>query len=346
MCVSILLARGLVQAVQSCDIRGTDLLAAAGIDAGRLDDVEARLDIEEYNRLLETALDLTGDAALGLKLGETAHAPTYNLIAHLLAHARTLRDGMQALLHFHRLLVDRPAYHMRESAGQAVLLCEEYPGPERCCRLRTEMGVVGLYRLLKYFARGEQPERVSFAHPAPPYRSAYARAFGGLERFEQSFSGVVIPSALLDVPQPNHDSRVYAALERQACERIARMSAVVTYGERLRDHVMMHPRAEQRSMESAARALGLSVRSLRRRLHEEGASFQKIVDGALHTLSRQLLSDPQRPIKEVALTFGFVEPASFCRAFKRWSGTTPSEYRAKGTRAAGVARKSAAAAAP
>jgi AraC-like DNA-binding protein len=329
MSVSVLLARGLAQAVEKTGFDPSALLKAARIDPVRLDDVEGRLDIEEYDRLLATALDLTGNPALGLRIGELAHGPTYNLSAYLVAHSRTLRDGMLALVRFHRLLSDRPVWRVAESRRTATLICDEYPGPESSYRLRTEMQVTGVYRMVQYFAADARPVRVAFNHGAPSYRNDYTRVFGGLERFDQPLTGIVVSRGLLDATQANGDPRVLAVLEAEALQRIARMSRRTMYAEQLREYVTDHPLPEERTIEAAARAFGMSSRSLRRRLHEEGASFRQVVDGVLYALSRHYLSNQLRSIKEISWTFGFGDQANFCRAFRRWSGTSPKQYRSR-----------------
>lgn len=333
MGVSIVLARGLAEAVDKAGFDRASLLDAACIDPSLLDDVERRLDVEQYDRLLGAALALTGDPALGLRIGTTAHGPTYNLVAHLVAHSRTLRDGVQAIVRFHRLLSDRPMCRIVESGRTAKLVCDEHPGTEACYRTRTEMMVTGLYRLVQYFVRDARPERVAFDYAAPAYRQAYTRVFNGLEEFDQSFAGVVLSRGLLDATHPNHDAEVHAALETQAVRRITRLTGRTTYAEQVHEYVIDHPLPEMRTMDAAARALGMSARSLRRRLSEEGACFHQIVDDALHALSRQHLSNPRRSIKEIASALGYSEQAGFCRAFRRWSGTSPTEYRAQSAHA-------------
>jgi AraC-like DNA-binding protein len=333
MGVSIVFARGLAEAVDQAGFDRANLLDSAGVDPSLLADVEGRLDIERYDRLVGAALAVTGDPALGLRIGETAHGPTYNLVAHLVAHARTLRDGVQALIRFQRLLSDRPTFRIVESARIAKLVCDEYPGSEACYRTRVEMMVTGLYRLVHYFVRDARLDRVAFDYAAPSYHRAYARVFGDLPEFDQPFAGVVLSRELLDATQPNHDADFQAVLEAQAERRISRLTGSATYADQVREYVIAHPPQEMRTMEAAARALGMSARSLRRRLSEEGACFQRIVDDALHALSRQHLSNRRRSIKEIASALGYSEQAGFCRAFRRWSGTSPTEYRARRARA-------------
>jgi AraC-like DNA-binding protein len=79
-------------------------------------------------------------------------------------------------------------------------------------------------------------------------------------------------------------------------------------------------------MRAAAQALGLSPRTLRRRLHEEGASYHAVVEGALALLAKQLLADERRSIQETADAVGFSDPGAFSRAFKRWTGSTPKRF--------------------
>jgi AraC-like DNA-binding protein len=151
--------------------------------------------------------------------------------------------------------------------------------------------------------------------------------FGDLVHFEQPFTGMVLQRSLMDAVQPNHDSELLAALESQAKKRVARIVGTTTYAERLREHIIESGTIDGLDMESSARTLGLSARTLRRRLGEEGASFRDVVEGALETLAKQLLADDRRAIKDVASTLGFSDNATFGRAFKRWVGTTPKQYR-------------------
>lgn len=83
----------------------------------------------------------------------------------------------------------------------------------------------------------------------------------------------------------------------------------------------------QADMKAVARALGLSVRSLRRRLAAEGASYGEVANAALATVAKHLLREKQHSIQETAFELGFSDASAFHRAFKRWTGTTPSAYR-------------------
>jgi AraC-like DNA-binding protein len=104
----------------------------------------------------------------------------------------------------------------------------------------------------------------------------------------------------------------------------------MSYAERVRDLLLENGAQTRIDMNAVARSLGLSARSLRRRLCDEGISYNTIAESALATLAKQLLADQARSIQETAYTMGFSDPSAFYRAFKRWTGTTPKTFRTYG----------------
>jgi AraC-like DNA-binding protein len=148
-----------------------------------------------------------------------------------------------------------------------------------------------------------------------------------VEAFSQPFTGVVFDRSLMNMVQLNADEPFLATLRLQAERELARLSQKATYADRLREHVLDPRTTNRRDMTSAARSLGLSARSLRRKLQLEGESYTDVVDGALSTLAKRLLSDEQRTIEQTAYELGFSAPSAFHKAFKRWTGVTPSDFR-------------------
>ena len=187
--------------------------------------------------------------------------------------------------------------------------------------------MTGFYRMVRYFDRTARPHTVSFEHPEPAHEAEYARIFEGAARFEQSFTGIVIDRELLGAATLNQDREFHAALEAQAEKRVSRLARSMTYAQRVRELLIERGASTRTDMNAVAKALGLSARSLRRRLYDEGISYNTIAEGALATLAKQLLSDEARSIQETAYTMGFSDPSAFYRAFKRWTGTTPKTYR-------------------
>jgi AraC-like DNA-binding protein len=260
-------------------------------------------------------------------MGQLVNATTHSLAAHLVAHAKTLRDAVDNLTRYHRILTGRTYIRLVENEETATLLADIAPGSLVSRRFRAEMIVTGLHRMIRYFARDARPHRVAFEHAAPDYAGEYRAIFEGSERFSQPFTGIVFDRAFMTAVQLNADEPFAAALRSQAEKELARLARNTTYADRLRDHILDPKTTNRRDMAYAARRLGLSARSLRRKLQLEGVSYTDVVDGALATLAKRLLADEQRTIEQTAYDLGFSAPSAFHKAFKRWTGATPSDFR-------------------
>jgi AraC-like DNA-binding protein len=323
----------MIDALGEVGIDQDRFLAAARFDATKLADAEGRISAEEYDAVIDCALDLTADEAFGLRLGERTQAASHHLIAHLVTSAGTLREAIDALMRFQRLITDGPSCRLEEGAEEARVVYEVAPGSFRCRRFRAELAMTGFSRIVQHFGRGVRPREVNFEHSAPAYLPEYTRLFGGTERFEQSFTGIVIDRALLASVQLHQDTEFHRALEVQAETRIAQLGRKKSYAERVRDYLLYTTTNRADDMEGVARGLGLSVRTLRRRLQEEGETYGAIASAAFVALAKRLLVDEARSVEETAYAMGYSTPTSFHRAFKRWTGTTPKLFREQSDRA-------------
>ncbi|HEX6240347.1 MAG TPA: AraC family transcriptional regulator, partial [Polyangiales bacterium] len=320
----------------------------AGIDPAQLEAPEARVTLESVYRVVELVLDHVQNPALGLHWAERLGEGTFVPLSHLLVHAASLRQAMACLAQFGRLLADVPGYRLLEQDDEFTLEAVLIPGQSlRFRRLQAELTVGGFFRLIRYFDPRARA-RLCFAHAAPDYHAEYTRVFGQAVEFDQPFTGLTLDRAVLDAAAPHKDADVHAVLQTVAERRLSRLTHRLPYAVRLREYLVREGWRQHSDMEQAARALGLSVRSLRRKLAAEQASYSEIADEALATVAKEFLHDPRRTIQETAYELGFSDASTFHRAFKRWTGTTPSAYREEQlvTRGAGSVLRPANAAAP
>ena len=328
MSLSIMLLHALIEAVEPAGVARDDLLRAAQIDPRRLGDIDGRLDGDEYDRAQTAALDLTGDEALGLHMGERVTVRPFDVLADLASHAPTLRDAFHSFTRFHRIVSDGPGASLDERDDVAVVHYGFPRSSPRCNRLRAEFAMVGYLRMMRNFiGRYCTCKAVYFEHAAPAYRAEYARIFGGAERFDHDFTGIEFDRELLDRTPLAQNGELYSVLESLAERKLSRVTREGGHAERLRDYLVSSAGAKRPQMDDVARSLGISVRSLRRRLDEEGVSYTSLLNEARATLAKRMLDDPQRSIYETAYAMGFSDSSAFHRAFKRWTGMTPSQYR-------------------
>jgi AraC-like DNA-binding protein len=327
MGASVLFVHALIDALERAGVARERFFEAAPIDPARLERADARIGLATLDSLLELAVSLTGDEAFGLHMGNDANPGNYDLTVHLVAHATTLGDAIASMGRFYQLLSDRPFWRFTRDERTASLLFDAGPGRSAARRFRAELTMTGFHKLLKYFAPRARPTVVAFDYPAPTYVAEYTRAFEGAERFDQPFNGLVFDRKLLTATHLHRDPELYDAIVSRAESRVSRMADEGGYVDRVRRHVLEGKTAKHGDMASVARALGLSSRSLRRRLAEEGTSFRAVMDAALGTLAKRLVADKSRPIEEAAYAMGFAHPSAFHRAFKRWTGATPAATR-------------------
>ncbi|HMJ15581.1 MAG TPA: AraC family transcriptional regulator [Polyangiaceae bacterium] len=319
----------LVRAVERAGVPRAEFLRVAKIDAGWLESDDVRFRRNEVFGLCQIALDLTRDPAFGLHWGEWLTTSSFNLISHLLAHASNLHRAVETLQRFGQLVSDELRLELVEKGDTAELRSSSKPDQAMSIRRVTaEMVTIGLFDLIRHFAGpNAKVARVCFAYPAPSYRQEYARLFQGAECFDQPFTGLVFARSLLHAPSPQKDEDLYVTLSDLAARRLLRLQGRAPYSVRVRHHLMQQATPHRVSMRQVARRLGISVRSLHRRLTEEGQSYVFLANEASAYLAKQLLMDDSHTIHEAAHTMGFSNVSSFHRAFRRWTGTTPGAFR-------------------
>jgi AraC-like DNA-binding protein len=323
--------RAVAEVAARAGVDRTELLAAARIDAGLLDAVDARIDFDDFARFQTVAIDLTGDEALGLHVAENATEAAFDLVAHLIAHAPTLRAGIELCLRFQRLFTDDSELTLTEEDDLARIRLDYRRATPRSDRMHAEFVMVGVLRLVRTFAGAVPVCAARFEHPRPDHHHEYGRIFGGAERFRQPMTAIELERKFLERPGQYYHAELYDVLRAQADRALLRVTRGVSHADRLRQYLLAHPPigATTPDMAAVARELGMSVRSLRRRLADEGASYKVLFDEALAVAAMRMLGDSRRTIQDIALAMGFSDPSAFHRAFKRWTGMTPVQYRSR-----------------
>lgn len=285
------------------------------------------LDLDELDRLITCAVELTRDPAFGLYWGAQSPMLQLDLITPLAAHSPSLRACLEALMRVQTMLCDEPEMELVESSQRALLRLRALPTSPLVTRVRSEWIVVGLFRLFRHFGvPGDAIRRVSLSYPAPAYAEEYARILGVPVTFEQSYTAIEFDRQQLERTRPLHNSELFTSLTQQAERVIARSRSGLTFSERVKSE-LRRSRVQMQPLGVVARSLGMSERSLRRHLAHEGSSFSSLIQENQSELACTLLSQPGRSIKEVAHELQFSHVSAFNRAFKRWTGRSPSEYR-------------------
>ena len=326
--VSTVLVRALVDVVQQRGVSAQTLLGSH-TESVYAEPIDRSLPRAVFHGLLARAVELTGDPALGLHCGLQASQASFGLMTPLVGHAPSLRRGLDLIVQFHPLLIEGCRIELTEQLGVARLRCE-VDGLGSFDRSFVELMIAGLVRMLQAFGCASSEIRaVCFEHARPAYYHAYTAAFAGSERFSADFSGIEFAASALDRPHLHGLAELHAIVLSQAEQSLQRCSRPSTLTERVNALMVSRSASELPSMVSAARTLGISVRSLRRHLDEEGTSYRELTQTRLHALARSLLRNPQKNLQSIAYELGFSDSTAFHRAFKRWAKVTPAEFRSE-----------------
>jgi AraC-like DNA-binding protein len=330
--VSISVVRAVVGAVVRAGASERDLLARVPIGV-RLEDADARVELEEFSHLLTAAVALTGDASLGFHIIERLPHGAIGLLPHLLSHAPTLREALGIVAQFGSLAIDGLSFPFRDEEAAFVMACTIPRSTPSCDRVLTEIMMIGLLYLARTFAGTRVVPRVTcFDYARPPNYDAYELRFGSELRFGQSEASIAFDRDLPDRKQLHQNPELYRVLRVEAQRELARVASGWTPAVRLHRYLMTLPPSRAPDMADAARSLGMSERSLRRHLAAEGTSYRDVVRSNLERSADSLLVESSHSIKEIASMLGFLNPTAFNNAFKRWKGMTPGEYRRQGRR--------------
>jgi AraC-like DNA-binding protein len=312
--------------------RGLDpdaLLRAGGIDRSALDDPGGRIPFEAAAPMIEEALRSTGMPDLGLRAGAGLSTGALHVLGPLVEGASTLREALGLLDRYAPLVFDGARYELVEAGGLAALRFHHPPVAPPIERFLEDFTFAFAYRVGQGLMI-ERPLRldvVRLRYPRPADATLHARLFECEVEFGASECEAVADAALLDLPLLRKDPRLASLLQRRAEELLAEITDEVPFEARVRAILAEQPALTHAVLEETASRLGVGRRTLQRRLGEAGTSWTRLLEDEQRRRACAALARSPMAIKEVADHVGFAEPSNFYRAFKRWTGLTPAEYR-------------------
>lgn len=302
------------------------VISAAGIDPRVFSDPEGRSPTTVVLRLLNAAVR-AGAADFGLLLAERRRLANWGVLAEVARDQPTLREVLRKISAYMSLQVEAMRLNLAEGPETTVLelnIIQSAPGA--AVRQVGEMAVAVLYRNLReLMGEGFSPLFVGFRHGRPASIQTHQRVFGIEVLFDQQFDGLVIDSRNLDRAIPGADpvlGRAAESLARPILRALPRRISQTT----LENLILLLPEGGC-SRAQMARVLGLSVRTMQRRLAEEGASFADLLDKARQQLAQIYVEASARPLADVAGQLGFQSQAAFNHWHHAQFGENPGARR-------------------
>jgi AraC-like DNA-binding protein len=293
-------------------------------------DPEVLLPLGAFYTFLDEAERLADDPFLGLHIAQSCPQGRYGVVEFAARSAPTMRGALGRVVRYFGLLNELVITSLEDAGGETVFR-HRVPGrPLATGRHANEFCVTLMHFEARSMLEGWRLERAFFAHPAPRDVGPLVEALGTHRlSFGREESGFVVSSRLLELPLAGANPPLLAVLD-QAAERLLRdRPEGPGLAAQVRHAVRNALPAGECGLGPVARALRVSPRTLQRRLSDEGVNFNDLVDDVREELARTLVREGRRPLGEISFLLGYAELSTFLRAFKRWTGTTPSRFRAR-----------------
>jgi AraC-like DNA-binding protein len=320
-----------------------EVLAGVGLSRAQLMAPETRIPIDTAVRLLEDSAVASGCQSFGLNMAESRQLSDFGVVSLLLSHQRSLRDALQVVLHYRHLMNNSLAIFVEE-AGKMVIIREEVVTDSSMpSRQATELAIGVMFRLCAALLGSHwHPYSVNFMHQAPDNLQLHRRLFHCNLEFGSEFNGIVCPNTSLDMANPHADPAMarYAQSYLDSLQGEENTSMLFE----VRKAIYLLLPMGRATIEQIAQSQGMNVRTLQRRLKDDGCAFNDVINDVRRDLVLRYLENPSYPLSRIADMLGYSMASSFTRWFINQFGMPPAVWRS--THKPGVVRFQADAADP
>ncbi|MES2632138.1 MAG: AraC family transcriptional regulator [Pseudomonadota bacterium] len=322
-------ARCIVAAYQRAGCSAQEALKLAHIAPSQLKIQDARITSHQMEVLSGAAMKELDDEGLGA-FSRKLPWGSYGMLARASLSSPDLGVALKRWCRHHSLIADDIRLHLVQDSEGAAIVIDELkpagPGPER------EFSIVHVLRNIHGLACWLVDSRIplqeaSFPFEAPPHVDAYRHMFpGGPVHFNATHAGIRFDAQYLSLPLRRDEKAMRLMLQRALPLTVLQYRRDRLLVEQVRQAMLADP-ATAHNADGIAAHLNISTRTLHRQLAEQGSSLQALKDEVRCERAKDLLHRSSKPVKQVAAAVGFSSEKSFIRAFRDWTGQTPSGYR-------------------
>ena len=303
-------------------------LAGTGILLSQLEDHRQTVTLQQEVRFYRNLLELSGDPAIGLKIGEAYLPQRYGILGYALLSAATLRHLLVLAEKFGDLTFTW--FHLTykvDGHTTRLLLTDRVDMDRHVSELLHDRDCAAAFVDFSEALGQRIPlEKVMLPHDGHRCDKVYRDFFQCPVEFGGIGSAVEFNTSVLDTPLPHRDASASEHLRQQCQLLLAKLGNRNQLIKNVRQVLLARPGVFL-DINGVAEKLGFSVRTFQRKLSEEQTNFQEILDEIRFQLAKEYLLQTRIPLQEISLLLGFNEPGNFTHAFKRWAGVAPNVFR-------------------
>ena len=313
-------------------IPASDVLSGTSIDESKLHDSHYLIDTAQCRGVIANVLHLSPKPGIGLEIGYQTKPSDHGMMGYAVMTSSSMRHTGELWTQFSESLVGVLSKLVVKERADWVEMSIVRPTQNDPVFIFCVEELLAMFYRIGNELTGTNPVvgRMSFSYPAPIYRHLYNEMFNCPIRFGAECTSWLVSREWLDQPMQTNDEEFNLICQQHlgwAMQQVGHVSLLVA---QLHDVFRNDPRAIPKQAD-AAREVGMSARTFRRRLQEEGVSYQKLVNEFRSKLAREYLRSTHMSTKQVAYQIGFNDISAFRSAFKLWTGQTPGEFRQEQT---------------
>jgi len=303
---------------------------AAGFNPSILENAGTRISADQFIKIWDALEENNPDPVLGLHLGEKIFLFPGHIIFLLMMNAPTLKDAIDIFCKYFNLLSDIVSPQFKQTKTLAEIINDVHTEDYSASRHASEGLLAAYASVLNRISRNKiQFDSVYFTHEQPDDISEHQRIFNAPLFFNHSESKLVFEASYLRLPVILSNQTILKSLEKMAQSLQERIYPVGPWTEKVRQVILRKLNKKEVDIESIARELAVSIRNLQGQLEKEGVTYQRLLDQVRKEKAVYLLEEKNIPISEITFLLGYSEQSAFNRAFKRWMGFTPGQYRSR-----------------
>jgi AraC-like DNA-binding protein len=325
--ISICFVAAALQGARARDLDADELLANVGLSSSLLQVPQARVSAKHYGalwRAIALALDdeFFGQDSRRMKAGSFA------MLCHSVLSCKTLGQALDRSLRFYALLLDDISGTAERDEEEARIILHERTAGAGQRIFAHELLLLLLYGVSCWLVGRRIPIlRAEFSYPEPAHSAEYRLMYCADLSFGRPHTSIAFEAGYLDLPVVQNERSIKEFLRTAPESILVKYKNGSSLTARIRRRLRQFLPGEVPDFESLADEMNMTAATMRRRLHEEGESYQSIKDQLRRDLAIGYLSHSSRSVMDIALELGFSERSAFHRAFRKWTGASPGEFR-------------------
>jgi AraC-like DNA-binding protein len=324
--VAICFVESALRSVRERRLDADALLRQVGLSPALLQSPQARVSAKHYGALWRLVAQTLDDEFFGQD-SRRMKAGSFAMMCHAVLGCKTLAHALERSLRFYALILDDIGASLERRAGMATLtLRDRSVAPQR--EFAHEVLLMLLHGVSCWLVGRRIPiQRAQFAYAEPGHSAEYRLMYSTHLEFQAPHTAISFDAAFLDLAIVQNERTVKEFLRIAPENILVKYKNASSLGARIRRRLRQSLPGDLPEFEAVATEMSMTPATLRRRLHEDGTSFQSIKDQLRRDIAISHLSHSKRSTMDIGLELGFSERSAFHRAFKKWTGASPGEFR-------------------